>query len=94
MSEEKDESQIAREQALVEAGHHRGGTEERWKALSRRFSRLQGCRFARPCSVVRSGQGDHAYAAPNAQAAIRESIDAEQDTQVLPAGGANIWTPA
>ncbi|MFJ2834339.1 ABC transporter ATP-binding protein [Nocardia sp. NPDC087230] len=28
MSEEKDESQIAQEQALVEAGHHHGGAEE------------------------------------------------------------------
>ena len=28
MSEEKDEAQMAREQALVDAGHHHGGAEE------------------------------------------------------------------
>jgi phospholipid/cholesterol/gamma-HCH transport system ATP-binding protein len=28
MSEEKDESQMAEEQALIDAGHHDGGTEE------------------------------------------------------------------
>ena len=28
MSEEKDEAQMAREQALVDAGHHQGGAEE------------------------------------------------------------------
>ena len=28
MSEEKDEAQMAREQAHVDAGHHDGGTDE------------------------------------------------------------------
>ncbi|MFE1593628.1 ABC transporter ATP-binding protein [Nocardia sp. NPDC058705] len=84
MSEEKDEAQMAREQALVDAGHHHGGAEEidgiipqmkaepgmpARQAVFRRQARVREIIHTLP----------HA-----AQVAIRESLDStDNDTQVM-----------
>jgi phospholipid/cholesterol/gamma-HCH transport system ATP-binding protein len=47
MSEEKDESTMAEEQAMIDAGHNAGG-ERRSRACRRRSSRRPGCRSAKP----------------------------------------------
>ncbi|MBJ8344675.1 ABC transporter ATP-binding protein [Antrihabitans sp. YC2-6] len=77
MSEEKDEAQMAQEQALVDAGHHAGGVEEvggivpqmvatpgmpERTAITRRQNRVREILHTLP---------------PAAQAAIRESLDGE-----------------
>ena len=89
MSEEKDEAQMAREQALVDAGHHHGGAEEidgiipqmkaepgmpARQAVFRRQARVREIIHTLP----------HA-----AQVAIRESLDSSDDTQVMAAYGGN-----
>src|SRR6185436_10552394 len=75
MSEEKDESQMAEEQALVDAGHHDGGVEEiegvppqiiatpgmpHRQAVDRRQARVREIMHTLP---------------PNAQQAIREDLE-------------------
>ncbi|MBF6266085.1 ABC transporter ATP-binding protein, partial [Nocardia farcinica] len=82
MSEEKDEAQMAREQAMVDAGHHHGGAEEVEgiipqmratpgmpvrQAVERRRARVREIMHTLP---------------PAAQAAIRESLNENDDTQV------------
>jgi phospholipid/cholesterol/gamma-HCH transport system ATP-binding protein len=79
MSEEKDEAQMAQEQAMVEAGHHHGGAEEiegiipqiqatpgmpERKAVARRRERVRQIMHNLP---------------PQAQAAIQESLDHPDD---------------
>ena len=54
MSEEKDESTMAEEQAMVDAGHHDGGVEE-IEGCRRRSRRPRVCRNARPSGVGRRG---------------------------------------
>src|SRR5882757_5123231 len=83
MSEEKDEAQMAREQALVDAGHHHGGAEEVdgiipqmkaepgmpvRQAVMRRKERVREIMHTLP---------------PSAQVAIRESLAENDDTQVM-----------
>ena len=50
MSEEKDESTMAEEQAMVDAGHHDGGVEE-IEGVPPQIRRLRVCRSARPSGV-------------------------------------------
>lgn len=52
MSEEKDESTMAEEQAMVDAGHHDGGTEE-IEVCRRRSWPPRACPNARPSVAVR-----------------------------------------
>ena len=54
MSEEKDESTMAEEQAMFDAGHHDGGVEE-IEGVPRRSRRRQVCPNVRPSAVVRRG---------------------------------------
>jgi phospholipid/cholesterol/gamma-HCH transport system ATP-binding protein len=75
MSEEKDESTMAEEQAMVDAGHHDGGVEEiegvppqiiatpgmpERQAVARRQARVREIMHTLP---------------PNAQAAIRDDLE-------------------
>ncbi|WP_174564460.1 ABC transporter ATP-binding protein [Nocardia inohanensis] len=87
MSEEKDEAQMAREQAMFDSGHHAGGAEEVEgiipqmraqpgmpvrQAVHRRRERVRQILHTLP---------------PAAQEAIRESMETngDDDTQVIPA---------
>lgn len=104
MSEEKDEAQMAYEQALVEAGHHAGGVDDVEgivpqmkatpgmpvrQAVGRRQERVRQIMHTLP---------------PSAQAAIAESLVDEapggqfygsnQDTQVIPAYGSPAFDQA
>ena len=54
MSEEKDESTMAEEQAMVDAGHHDGGVEE-IEGVPPQISPPRACRSARPSADVRLG---------------------------------------
>jgi phospholipid/cholesterol/gamma-HCH transport system ATP-binding protein len=78
MSEEKDEAQMAEEQAMVDAGHHDGGVEEiegvppqiqatpgmpERAAVERRRARVREIMHTLP---------------PNAQEAIRNDLDADR----------------
>ena len=54
MSEEKDEAQMAEEQAMVDAGHHDGGVEE-IEGVPPQIRRPRACRNARPSAVARRG---------------------------------------
>ncbi len=82
MSEEKDESTMAEEQAMVDAGHHDGGVEEiegvppqvmatpgmpERKAVARRQARVREIMHTLP---------------PAAQEAIREDLESTQNSSV------------
>ncbi|MET8430842.1 ABC transporter ATP-binding protein [Nocardia sp. CA-151230] len=88
MSEEKDEAQMAREQAMFDSGHHAGGAEE----IEGIIPQMR----AQPGMPVRGAVGRRRERVrqimhtlpPAAQEAIRESMSQngdETDTQVMPA---------
>ena len=89
MSEEKDEAQMAREQALAEAGHYDNGTE----AIEGIIPQMK----ATPGMPVRQAVGrrrqrvmEIMHTLPHAaQVAIQESMEENGDTQVLPAYSGN-----
>ncbi|MFD9667551.1 ABC transporter ATP-binding protein [Rhodococcus sp. NPDC059968] len=94
MSEEKDESQIAQEQALVDAGHHHGGTEE-IEGIVPQIQPTPGLPFRQGVARRQERVRQIMHTLPhNAQVAIGESFDAEQHTQVIPVVGEEMWTLA
>lgn len=87
MSEEKDEAQMAREQALMDAGHHHGGTENVEGIIPQMQARPDmpvRQAVARRRERVRQMMHELPFAA---QTAIRESLEqnGDADTQVIPA---------
>ncbi|WP_203236671.1 ABC transporter ATP-binding protein [Nocardia panacis] len=90
MSEEKDEATMAREQAMFDAGHHHGGAEE----VEGIIPQMR----ATPGMPVRQGvirrkervrEIMHTLP-PAAQAAIRDSLDSNDDTQVIAYNGGDL----
>ena len=62
MSEEKDESTMAEEQALLDAGHHDGGVEE-IEGVPPQIRPPRACRSARPSAASGPCARDHAHPA-------------------------------
>ncbi|WP_227997187.1 ABC transporter ATP-binding protein [Nocardia australiensis] len=83
MSEEKDEAQMAHEQAMVDAGHHHGGVE----AVEGIYPQMQatpGMPIRQAVQRRKARVREILHTLPHAaQAAIRESLAENDDTQVM-----------
>lgn len=85
MSEEKDEAQMAREQALVEAGHHQGGAEE-IEGIIPQMQQTPGMPVRQGAVRRQERVRQIMHTLPHsAQVAIQDSFDSSEDTQVIPA---------
>ncbi|MBF6149652.1 ABC transporter ATP-binding protein [Nocardia elegans] len=85
MSEEKDEAQMAREQALADAGHYDNGTEE-IEGIIPQMKATPGMPVRQAVERRRRRVLEIMHTLPHsAQVAIRESMEENGDTQVLPA---------
>ncbi|MFC9896644.1 ABC transporter ATP-binding protein [Nocardia sp. NPDC127579] len=85
MSEEKDEAQMAREQAMVDAGHHHGGAEE-VEGIIPQMKAQPGMPVRQAVARRQARVREIMHTLPRAaQDAIRDSLDQSDDTQVLPA---------
>ncbi|MFD4457096.1 ABC transporter ATP-binding protein [Nocardia sp. NPDC058480] len=83
MSEEKDEAQMAREQALADAGHHHGGAEE-IEGIIPQMKAEPGMPARQAVFRRQARVREIIHTLPHAaQVAIRESLDASDDTQVM-----------
>ncbi|MFC6013724.1 ABC transporter ATP-binding protein [Nocardia lasii] len=90
MSEEKDEAQMAREQALVDAGHHHGGAEE-IEGIIPQMKAEPGMPARQAVFRRQARVREIIHTLPHAaQVAIRESLDqTEADNQVMANYGGN-----
>ena len=94
MSEEKDEAQMAREQALVDAGHHHGGAEE-IEGIIPQMKAEPGMPVRQAVFRRQARVREIMHTLPHAaQVAIRESLDQSDDTQVMAAYGSEHPTAA
>jgi len=84
MSEEKDESQMAREQAMVDAGHSHGGAEE-IEGIIPQMKATPGMPVRQGAIRRQERVREFMHTLPhNAQVAIQESFAENDDTQVIP----------
>jgi len=83
MSEEKDDAQMREEQALVDAGHHHGGTDEA-TGIVPQLQPTPGLPFRKAAArrQTRVRQILHTLP-PNAQAAILDSFEADADPNLV-----------
>ena len=85
MSEEKDEAQMAQEQAMVDAGHHHGGVDD-VEGIVPQMKATPGMPFRQAVARRQQRVRQIMHTLPhNAQIAIQESLDTEDNTQVIPA---------
>ncbi|MFC7449175.1 ABC transporter ATP-binding protein [Rhodococcus daqingensis] len=85
MSEEKDEAQMAQEQAMVDAGHHHGGVDD-VEGIVPQMRATPGMPFRQAVARRQERVRRIMHTLPhNAQVAIQESLDTEDNTQVIPA---------
>lgn len=85
MSEEKDEAQMAREQALADAYHYDNGTDE-VEGIIPQMKATPGMPFRQAVERRRHRVLEIMHTLPHAaQVAIQESMNENGDTQVLPA---------
>ncbi|MGW6377706.1 ABC transporter ATP-binding protein [Rhodococcus sp. NPDC055112] len=85
MSEEKDEAQMAQEQAMVDAGHHHGGVDD-VEGIVPQMRATPGMPFRQAVARRQERVRQIMHTLPhNAQIAIQESLDTEDSTQVIPA---------
>ncbi|SEK76331.1 MULTISPECIES: ABC transporter ATP-binding protein [Rhodococcus] len=85
MSEEKDEAQMAQEQAMVDAGHHHGGVDD-VEGIIPQMKATPGMPFRQAVARRQDRVRRIMHTLPhNAQVAIQESLDTEDSTQVIPA---------
>ncbi|MBF6352697.1 MULTISPECIES: ABC transporter ATP-binding protein [Nocardia] len=83
MSEEKDEAQMAREQALVDAGHHHGGAEE-VEGIIPQMKAQPGMPVRQAVQRRKNRVREIMHTLPHAaQAAIRESLEENDETMVM-----------
>lgn len=84
MSEEKDEAQMAQEQAMVEAGMHHGGAEE-VEGIIPQMSATPGMPYRQAIGRRQDRVRQIMHTLPhNAQVAIQESMANDAPTQQLP----------
>ncbi|MFD4264612.1 ABC transporter ATP-binding protein [Rhodococcus sp. NPDC058481] len=85
MSEEKDEAQMAQEQAMVDAGHHHGGVDD-VEGIVPQMRATPGMPFRQAVARRQERVRQIMHTLPhNAQIAIQESLDTEDTTAVMPA---------
>jgi len=85
MSEEKDEAQMAHEQALVDAGHHAGGVED-VEGIVPQMKATPGMPFRQAVARRKDRVRQILHTLPSvAQSAILESLD-EDDTPMAAPG--------
>ncbi|MEU7142584.1 ABC transporter ATP-binding protein [Nocardia sp. NPDC046473] len=83
MSEEKDEAQMAREQAMFDGGHHHGGAEE-IEGIIPQMQATPGMPVRQAVRRRKERVREIMHTLPHAaQTAIRESLDQNDETQVL-----------
>ncbi len=83
MSEEKDEAQMAREQAMVDAGHHHGGAEE-IEGIIPQMKAQPGMPVRQAVHRRKQRVREIMHTLPHAaQVAIQQSLDENDDTQVM-----------
>jgi phospholipid/cholesterol/gamma-HCH transport system ATP-binding protein len=83
MSEEKDEAQMAREQAMVDAGHHHGGAEE-VEGIIPQMKAQPGMPVRQAVERRKNRVREIMHTLPHAaQVAIRESLDQNDETMVM-----------
>ena len=89
MSEEKDETQMAAEQAMVDAGHHAGGVEE-VEGIVPQMVATPGMPFRTAIARRQARVREIMHTLPRpAQIAIQEELDSMADTQVHVAQGSH-----
>ncbi|RVW01810.1 ABC transporter ATP-binding protein [Rhodococcus spongiicola] len=85
MSEEKDEVQMAHEQALVDAGHHHGGTDD-VRGVVPQMQATPGLPFRQAVARRQARVRQILHTLPyEAQQGILASLEDGDDTQVIPA---------
>ncbi|GAA5044306.1 ABC transporter ATP-binding protein [Nocardia callitridis] len=90
MSEEKDEAQAAREQAMFEAGHHDGSGQE-IEGIIPQMRATPGMPYRQAVARRKERVRETMHTLPHAaQVAIRESLAENDDTQVLAYNNADL----
>ncbi len=80
MSEEKDEAQIAAEQALIDAGHHDGGTHDDVRGIVPQLQPTPGLPYREAVSRRQSRVREILHTLPHAaQLAIIEDLDQREE---------------